>query len=71
MNYLYSKEKYIKILVNLLKDYQFLILEVQKNSYDEFLKSKKLKRLNEELSKGIEKFLKVFSQLKTVQKNLP
>ena len=42
------------------------LIEVQKNSYNEFLESKSLNEQLSELSKGIEKFLKVFFQLKMV-----
>ena len=40
------------------------LIEVQKNSYNEFLKSKSLNEQLNDLSKGIDKVLKVFFQLK-------
>ena len=45
------------------------LIEVQKNSYNEFLKSKSLNEQLSDLSKGIDKVLKVFFQLKTVTIN--
>ena len=46
------------------------LIEVQKNSYNEFLESKSLNQQLSELSKGIDKVLRVFFQLKMEQKNL-
>ena len=56
----YSKEKYTKkILVNLRKVYQYQnLIEVQKDSYNEFLTSKFKKDQLEELTKGINKVFK-------------
>ena len=42
------------------------LIEVQKNSYNEFLKSKTLNEQLSELSKGIEKVFKSIFQLKMV-----
>ena len=40
------------------------LIEVQKNSYNEFLKSKSLEEQLSELSKGIDKYLRVYFLLK-------
>ena len=41
------------------------LIEVQKNSYNEFLKSKSLNEQLSELSKGINRFSRVYFRLKT------
>ena len=67
----YSKEKYKKKFRKTPEGLSIPnLIEVQKNSYDEFLKSKTLDQQLDELSKGMIRFLIAFSQLKMVTINL-
>ena len=68
----FTKKKNIRKSFGKLKESLSIpnLIEVQKNSYNEFLESKSLNEQISELSKGIDKVFKSIFQLKMVMINL-